>query len=90
VKERLATVPIEECLRDAMYEVLNIASPAVSTEARVVFDKFVMDQVYVDGAAGDVLKKPHHRSFFNVAVDGYEGGRFSILAPFIPGRTVTA
>ena len=89
VAQRLGATPIEELLRDAIAEVLNIASSAISTEGRVVFFKMVPDPIYIDGAAEAVLKKPHHKSYFNVLVDGYQGGRFSIFAPFNPGRTVT-
>ena len=89
VRERLGATPIEELLRDAIYEVLNIASSAIATEGRVVFTKMVTDPVYIDGAASKVLRKPDHRSYFNVLVEGYQGGRFSIFAPFFPGRIAT-
>ena len=84
VKEHLKANPMEELLRDAIYEVLNIASAAVSNEGRAVFTKMVTDTVYIDGAAGLVFKKPDHRSYFNVLIEGYQGGRFSIFAPFAP------
>ena len=89
VREHLAVTPIEELLRDAIYEVLNIASAAVSTEGRAVFEKMVTDPVYIDGVAGKVFAKPDHRSYFYVQVDGYQGGRFSIFSQFVSGRTVT-
>jgi hypothetical protein len=44
----------------------------------------VFNTTYIDGAAGEVLKKPGHRSHFNVSMEGYVGGRLSILSPFIP------
>ena len=83
VKEHLAVMPMEELLRDAIYEVLNVASAAVGTEGRTVFTNMVDDPAYIDGAAGEILKKPGHRSHFNVSVDGYIGGRLTILSPFI-------
>jgi hypothetical protein len=86
VKEHLAITPMDELLRDAIYEVLNVASAAVSTEGRAVFTKMVTNPAYIDGSAGEVLKKPGHRSYFNVLVDGYQGGRFTILAQFTPPR----
>ena len=89
VRERLGATPIEELLRDAIYEVLNMASSAIATNGRVVFAKMVSDPIYIDGAADKVLRKPDHRSYFNVQVEGYEGGRFSVFAPFSPGRIVT-
>src|ERR1700759_5615853 len=76
VKEHLATNPVEELLRDAIHEVLNISSTVVANEDRAVFVKMVTDPVLVDGAAGAALKKPDRKSYFNVLVDGYQGGKF--------------
>jgi hypothetical protein len=44
----------------------------------------VTDPMFLDGEAGKVFKKPDHRSYFNVLVDGYQGGKFTIFAPFAP------
>lgn len=90
VKEHLAASPIEELLRDAIYEVLNIASTVVNIEGRAVFTKMVTDPVLIDGAAGKLFKKPDHRSYFNVLVDGYQGGKFTIFSQFTPVKTVNA
>ena len=90
VKERLAVSPIEELLRDAIYEVLNISSTVVTTEGRAVFTKMLADPALIDGAAGKVLKKPDHRSYFNVLVDGYQGGKFTIFSQMAPINTVNA
>jgi hypothetical protein len=84
VKEHLAVTPIDELLRDAIYEVLNVASAAVATTGRAVFVNMVTNPTYIDGAAGEALKKPAHRSYFNVTVDGYQGGKFSIFSQFVP------
>jgi hypothetical protein len=87
VKEHLTKTPIEELLRDAIYEVLNIASAAITTEGRAVFTKMVENPAYIDGTAGTLFKKPDRRSYFNVSVDGYQGGKFTILAQFTPITT---
>lgn len=84
VKEHLAANPVEELLRDAMYEVLNITSAVITTDGRAVFTKMVADPTFIDGAAGKVLKKPDHRSYFNVLVDGYQGGKFTIFSQAVP------
>jgi hypothetical protein len=84
IKERLGVSPIDELLRDAIYEVLNIASAVITEEGRAVFKSMTVDPAYIDGEAGKVLKKPDHRSFFNVTVDGYQGGKFAIFAPLAP------
>ncbi len=88
VKDRIGILPLEELLRDAIHEVLNIASAAVSTEGRAIFTKMVMDPAYIDGAAEEVFKKPHHKSYFNVVVDGYQGGKFSIFSPFFSAKSI--
>ena len=80
--------PVEELMRDAIYEVFNIASAAIFTEGRAVFTKMVSDPTCIDGIAGKVLKKPDHRHYFNVLVDGYQGGRFTILSQFVPIKVV--
>jgi hypothetical protein len=84
VKEHLAAAPVEELLRDAIHEVLNITSAVITHEGRAVFVKMVADPILLDGEAGKVFKKPDHRSYFNVLVDGYQGGKFTIFAPFAP------
>jgi hypothetical protein len=80
VKEHLVFDPVEEFLRDAIYEVFNIASAAVTAGDRAVFTKMVTEPSYIDGAAGNVFKKPSRRSYFNVSVDGYQGGKFTVLS----------
>ena len=89
VQERAKVMPLEELLRDAIYEVLNIASAVITTEGRAVLTKMVADPVLIDGAAGKTFKRPDYRSYFNVLVDGYQGGKFTILAPAPPVKTVT-
>jgi hypothetical protein len=87
IKEHLAKSPIEELLRDAIHEVLNIASTVVTNEGRAVFTRMVSDPALIDGAADKLFKKPDRRSYFNVLVDGYQGGKFTIFAPFAPVKT---
>jgi|SRR5580658_4933189 hypothetical protein len=89
VKERLAVSPLEELLRDGICEVLNIASSVVVTEGRAVFTKMVGDPALIDGVAGKLFKKPDHRSYFNVLVDGYQGGKFTIFDQFAPVKTIS-
>ena len=80
VKERLADAKLDEPLRDAIHEVLNIASTVVSLEHRAVFQKMYTDPVGLPSAALDTLQHPIYRSYFNVKIDGFDGGAFSILA----------
>jgi hypothetical protein len=85
VKECLTKSPLEELLRDAIHEVLNVASAVVTNEGRAVFARMVTDTGLIDGAAGQLFKKPDRRTYFNVLVDGYQGGKFTLFAQFIPG-----
>jgi len=84
VKERLAAPTLDELIRDAMHELLNILSTVVSVEGRAVFNKMLPNAAYVDGAAGLVLKKPGRRTFFTVEVEGYQGGHLSIFSSLEP------
>ena len=88
VKQRIGVIPVEELLRDAIYEVLNIASAGIATEGRAIFTKMVTDPGYIDGTAGEVFKKPGHRSYFNVLIDDYQGGKFTVFSQFAPVRSV--
>jgi len=86
VKEHLKANPLEELMRDAILEVFNIASANVTTEGRAVFSKMVTDPAYIDGPAEKAYKQPFRRNFFNVTIEGYQGGKFTIFSDFIPGR----
>jgi hypothetical protein len=86
VKEHLKTNPIDELLRDAILEVFNIAAATVTTEGRAVFTKMVTDPAYIDGPAEKAFKQPFRRNYFNVTIDGYQGGKFTILSDFIPTK----
>lgn len=88
VQEHLKVWPPDELLRDAISEVLNVVSAAITLEGRAVFEKMVTDPSYVDGVAGKILKEPFRRNYFTVTVEGYPGGRFSIFAPFVPIKLV--
>ena len=91
VKEHLKTEPLGELMRDAISEVLNVAAAAVVAEGgRAVFKKLLLDPSYMDQNATKVYKDPFHRSYFTVQVEGYQGGRFAILTPFIPSRALMA
>lgn len=81
VKERLASSAGDEPLRDAMHEVLNVASTIVSIDNRAIFQTMYLDAAAVPKEIPESLKNPAFRSYFTVTVNGYEGGAFSIFAP---------
>ncbi len=80
VKERLSRPPLEELLRDAVHEVLNIASTVVTTEGRAVFKKMADDPVYLDTLDAGFLTQPDRKTTFEVSIDGYQGGLMTIFA----------
>jgi hypothetical protein len=90
VREHLRVTPMEELLRDAIFEVFNIASAAITTDGRAVFTKMVTDPAYIDGAAGLVFARPSRRNYFNVSIDGYQGGRFAAFAQFTSLKIATS
>jgi hypothetical protein len=79
VKDNLKLTPIEEPLRDAIHEVLNIASSAVAIQGRTILTKVETDPARIEGAAADILKSPKRKLYFNVSISGYQGGKFAIL-----------
>lgn len=81
VKERLAAPVMDEPLRDAVHEVLNVASTIVSIDNRAIFQTMHFGAGSLPAGVADSLKNPAFRSYFNVTVGGYEGGAFSIFAP---------
>jgi hypothetical protein len=79
VKERLMSPTSDEPLRDAMHEILNVASTIVSIENRAIFQTMFLGEA--PKTIMESLKNPAYRSYFTVTVNGYEGGAFSIFAP---------
>ena len=71
---------LSDVLADAAYEVLNIASKVVTTTGRAVLKTVVTDASSLDDAARLALKKAMQRTYFNVSVQDYRGGAFSVFA----------
>ncbi len=80
IQQRVAEPQLDELLRDAIHEVLNVASTVVSLENRAVFQDLYTHPVYLPEQAGQVVSSPLYRSYFQVTMDGYEGGAFSLFA----------
>ena len=79
VVHRLKVNPLDELLCDPMKEVLNVASAAVSSDGRSVFNSIVFNPVYLSPEAETAVNSPMHRSYFNVEIQGYQGGSFCIF-----------
>ena len=77
--ERALQTPMDESMRDAIHEVLNIASTVISPDERVTFTSFVLDPIYCKGEASEILKKPDVKINFRVVIDNGTPGTFTIL-----------
>jgi hypothetical protein len=84
VKAQLRIVPMEESLRDAIYEVLNIASSTIAPLSRTTLSKVATDLASLDAAASSTLAKPDHKYCFDVTVNGYDGGKFAVSLQLAP------
>ncbi len=80
VQDRLAEAALDESLRDAMHEVLNITATIVTVEGRAVFQSMYNDLLHCPSEAVDTMKGPLHRSHYQVSIDDYQGGAFSLFA----------
>ena len=79
--ERALAQPMDEPVRDAIHEILNIASSALSVNGRVLFDAMASDLVYCSSDAIDLMKKPDHKTSF-VLSTGSLSGSFTVLQRF--------
>ncbi len=79
VRRHLTLNPMEELLRDAIYESLNIAASVVSGEGRAVFVGMSEVPATLGEIAVAILAKPEHKTVFDVKVTGYQGGSFTVL-----------
>jgi hypothetical protein len=79
VRRHLNRNPMEELLRDAIYESLNIAASVVSGEGRAVFVGMSEVPATLGEIAVSILAKPEHKTCFEVKVAGYQGGGFTVL-----------
>lgn len=71
--ERAQVTLLDEPMRDAMHEVLNIASTAIGTDARVVFNRMFRDVASVPSEAAALVSKPTLRSSYRVTIGGVQG-----------------
>jgi hypothetical protein len=79
VQFRMQSAESDDLLGDAMREVFNVAASVVTSEGRAVFKSMLTEKIYLRPEAERTLSAPLHRSSFNVEIEGYEGGRFSVF-----------
>lgn len=71
--ERALSTPIDEPVRDAMHEVLNVASAAIGCESRAVFKTMFRDVATVPPEAAALMRRPSMRSSYRVGLGGVQG-----------------
>jgi hypothetical protein len=79
--ERVRQVPMDELLRDAIHEVLNITSTPLSMGYRVVFQTLHLTRPELSESAQDLLNAGLPPVSFTVAIRGYAGGLFQVTKP---------
>jgi hypothetical protein len=80
VRSRLSGTLIEELFRDAIFEVLNVASSVIDPGGQAILVKMSMDTSDLADAAKQIVVKPNHKIDFDVSVEGYQGGRLTVLS----------
>ena len=67
--EKAKQTPLDEPLRDAMHEVLNIASTAISPDARIIFKCMAKSTGAFPSDAAELMQTACHKSAYRVAVE---------------------
>jgi hypothetical protein len=78
-QSRLRAPTIDELIRDAICEVLNVASSAIAAEGWAMLMKMVTNRSEIGDAVETIVARPTYRIDFNVSVDDYDGGRLRQL-----------
>ena len=79
VRRRLAATEIDETLKDAISEVFNVASAAISAKGRTVFEGMTTNPSSMSPEAKVMVSKPPHKLVFDVKIGDYQGGKFAVL-----------
>lgn len=82
IRQNLKSETVNETLRDAMHEILNISSAVITTEGRAVLRAMELDE-----AKGRVLVKNFKQSVayaanrYEATIPNYTGGQLDIFLP---------
>lgn len=79
VKQQVAS-GVDEMLRDAMHEILNITSSALTTEGRAVLKSIVTEKQQADTASHEAFRRSHTRVYYRATISGYPGGNIALYA----------
>lgn len=79
VLERALQPALHEPLRDAMHEVLNITSTAISRDSRVVFRSMARDLKSLAPEAARAVEQASNRSTYRISIDDSSPELLAIL-----------
>ena len=82
IKQNLKVTPVDETLRDAMHEILNIVSAVITTEARAVLKKMELDETKGRAMATNFRQTtPNFANRYQATIPNYTGGQLEIFLP---------
>jgi hypothetical protein len=82
IKQNLKATPVDETLRDAMHEILNILSAVITTEGRAVLKGMELDEVKGRAMAKSFAQTvPNFASRFQATIPNYTGGQIEVFLP---------
>jgi hypothetical protein len=82
IKQNLKATPVDETLRDAMHEILNIVSAVITTEGRAVLKNMELDEVKGKAMAASFKgTNPSIASRFQATIPNYTGGQMEVFLP---------
>jgi hypothetical protein len=79
VKQQVAGT-LDETLRDAMHEVLNVTSSVLTTKGRAVLQQMVTEKPQADALTRDASERAHLRVRYNASLPGCPSGDIVIYA----------
>ena len=80
--EHALETPMDESVRDAMHEVLNIASTALSTDGRAVFQGMTTNRKELVLNAEFAVEKPSAKPTFKVSMDDEAQGLLTVFSRY--------
>ncbi|MDE1161578.1 MAG: hypothetical protein PW792_06475 [Acidobacteriaceae bacterium] len=79
VKQQVAQQSLDEMLRDAMHEVLNITSSVLLRSRRAVLRRMLTDANTGEALCSDFLNEPHSQRRFHATMAGYPSGELCVF-----------
>ncbi|WP_263409920.1 hypothetical protein [Terriglobus tenax] len=80
--ERALCDPMDDAIRDAIYEALNICSTCLCGDERVLLRSMTTHSNAIPHPASELLKKSTYASNFKVVISGKDCGLLSVLGAY--------